>query len=175
MTIKNPTKLRKWSSALIGLFVFSMGFIFVYMTKTITIESLEELTEIEGTYNSIQTITASRSNTISYDLALHEYDNEFKIAADYVGLFDYKRIQRDNNGNLKLKVLIRKSQLPDLNSNKQIKVFGLTRRGRPYLDQNEVLKRDNGSRNLAPWAIGGFTLLAIGIYIYRRYYHYADW
>lgn len=175
MTIKNPTTLRKWSSALIGLFVFSLGLIIVYTTDSITIESLDELTEIEGTYRNIQTVTASRSNTISYDLYVHEYENVFKIAADYVSIFDYYRLQSDNDGKMKLKILIRKSEIDDLNSKEQIKVFGLKRRGEPYLDKDKVLNKDSGSRNSAPWVIVGFSLLAIGIYVYRRYYHYADW
>ncbi len=174
MPVKNPSKLRKWSSALIGLLVFSAGIAFVYITDANTIESPDELTEIEGTFHSILIVKSSRGSSISFDLKLNEYNNVFKIAADYAGIFDQARFYRDIPVGTELNLMVRKADISDLNAADQVKIFGLKERRKHYLDPKEVLNKDAKSRSSAPYILGLFALLAIGIYIYRRYYHHAD-
>jgi hypothetical protein len=172
MAIKNPTKLRKRSSALIALAVFLFGCSLFYETTSDVIESKSELTEIKATLDWIRVVKVR--NSLSYDLKFREYLNEFKLSAEYSNQFDHKRLELDNKGELKLKAAIRKSDANKLNSDEKIELLGLIFKGKPYLDTNDVIEKDARNKKSSPIWFSVFTLLAIGIYIYRRYYHYAD-
>ena len=172
MPIKNPTKLRKWSSVIIALLIACAGIVMIYITNSITITSKAELTEIQGELLWIKPeITKGCS---SYDMRLGIYSNEFKIAADYDGLFGFQRLLDDNSGKLDLKLLIRKTDVPKLNSKEHVKVYGLKSIGKPYLDVEDVLTSDADSRSQAPYIAGLMFLLAIGIYVFRRYFYKSD-
>lgn len=166
-------RTRQISSLLIFACCLTFSILFVITTYNNTISSVEELTEIEGTI--IRLTPLKTKGSISYDLLINGYSNEFKIAADYHTIFQFNKLLKETDQSENFYFAIRRSDFDELNGDETIKIFGLRSKLIKFLDPVEVVKDDYSARNYtAP--IGGTVLVIISlvVFIYRRYYYEHD-
>jgi hypothetical protein len=166
-------RTRKISSFIIFIFCLCSAIIFIIIASNTGVRSIDDMTEIEAT---IETITPKKTkNSISYDLKLNEFNNLFRIGADYENLFNYQSLIKEVKTNQKMSFTISLKDSESLNSSKRIDILGIRTLEKAYLDKQETLDKDRMTRKyLAP--IGGtmLILLSIGVYIYRRFYYRFD-
>lgn len=166
-------RTRQISSLLIFACCLTFSILFVIITYDNTISSIEELTEIEGTIIRLSPLKTKGS--ISYDLFIDGYSNEFKIAADYNDIFQFKKLINDNDQSKNFHFAIRRTDFEKINGDETIKIFGVRSKLIKYLNPEDVVINDNRSRKYtAP--VGGTVLviISIAVFIYRRYYHEHD-
>ncbi len=166
-------RTRKISSLIIFIFCFSVVIIFIILTSTAGVESIDEMVEIESSIETI--IKKNTRNSVSYDVKLKEYSNTFKIKADYENIFHFIALSHYSVDSDKLYFAIDKDQLSKLNKEKTINILGIRGKNTVFLDKQKTLMKDRNTRKyLAP--IGGtfLILLSIGVYIYRRFYYRFD-
>lgn len=137
------------------------------------VKSVDEVVEFKTV---IDDITPKKTrNSISYDLKLNEYNNLFRVVANYEDLFNYQSINQDVKANQNLYFAISLKDYKNLNTSKKINILGIRSISKVYLDKQETIEKDRIIRNYIT-TIGGtiLILLSFGVYSYRRFYYRLD-